>query len=446
VKNLSQDVKVGLFVLAGFATLLFMSFKMGDLPFSSKDGEYSFIVNFNQVSGVAKSSKVRMQGVEIGEVASISLDNYKVKVVVYTFQKIEIPIDSTATIQTAGLMGDRFINIQPGHSVAMIENGGLLANSIDPVSLDEIMAKLSSALDDVKKFTGGLGGLLGGDGEGTLSSMMANIDGAASLFRQMLSENRTKISDGLSNVKKMSGNLNNVIVENRESFKATMSNLKNGSDKLDDIMASLKNVIGKIESGKGTIGKLVQDEDVYDDLSKTLKGAKGMVNKIDNIQIGLGLRAEGQTKTGKTKSYFSLRIKPREDKYYLFEITEDVRKATTNTTRNTLNSLLYTLLINKRYGDVGIKAGLMESSGGVGLDFYAWRDALQLSTEIFNFSGYDNNADNPQLKITGKLYFQKYLYISVGGDELLNDYYQTFFVGLGMMADEDDLKFFFSLL
>jgi phospholipid/cholesterol/gamma-HCH transport system substrate-binding protein len=209
-------------------------------------------------------------------------------------------------------------------------------------------------------------------------------------------------------------------------------------------MASLNRVMDKVEKGQGTIGKLVQEDTVYDNLNNTLAGAQGFVSKVERIKIGVGLRTEQHEALGKAKSYFSLRIKPREDKFYLIEISEDIRKQVA--TRNTLNSLLYTILFSKRYGNISLKAGLMESSGGVGLDYYLWRDSARFTADLFNFSGYDKNAPNPELKITGRYYLQKYIFLYMGGDELFNSFYQTFFAGFGIMADEDDLKFLMKLL
>lgn len=65
---------------------------------------------------------------------------------------------------------------------------------------------------------------------------------------------------------------------------------------------------------------------------------------------------------------------------------------------------------------------------------------------MFNLSGYDLNAENPQVKLIGRYYIQKYLYIYVGGDEMLNEYYRTYLAGIGLMVDEEDFKFLLSLL
>jgi len=482
-QSFSNDIKVGIFILFGVAALLYMSVNVGNIPFISKKAEGGFYIYFNTVTGIGKKTNVLMQGVKIGEVADVKLEGRKVKLTVHLDRPVNIPVDSVATIQGAGLLGDRHLNIQPGMSDKFIAKGDTMAYSVDPTNIDTIMSKLSSALDDVKKFSKGLstlfdehgivglfgeGGLLGEGGK--LTEIMETIDEASGLIVTMLKENRENLKAGVVNVKDVSAHLDEILLENRgniregvknirhvtaklkdvigdnrENFKDTLTNLKTGSAKLDTLMASLNRVMDKVEKGEGTIGKLVQKDTVYDNLNRTLEGAQGFVAKVERIRIGVGLRTEQQEALGESKSYFSLRIKPREDKFYLLEVSEDIRREDIKT-RNTLNSLLYTVLFNKRYGNINLKAGLMESTGGVGMDYYLWRDSVRFTADLFNFGGYDIKSPNPELKITGRYYIQKYIFLYMGGDELFNEAYRSFFAGFGVMADEDDLKFLLKLL
>lgn len=476
----NTDLKVGFFILLSLSALFFMTFKIGGtIPFFGHKGERQFVIIFSRVSGVSEKSNVKMAGVDIGKVRSIELEGRKAKVTIDLDANVNIPVDSVASIRSAGLLGEKFIDISPGETERYVENGAVLKNSIDPTDIDEMMTKLSSALDDIKLFTSSLSKSFGSDDDGkgglktiidnlvemtskvkmivadneeSLSAIINNARDATKLLKEILAENRGNVKEGMANFKNLTGDLSDVVKENRENFRTAMANLRTSSEKLDRVMASAEQVAAKLEKGEGTIGKLIQEEEIYDSLNKTLKGAQetlagaqGFMGRIDDIKIGLGLRSERLFDYNQTKSYFSIRIKPREDKYYLLEISEDVRRTSLTSTRNTLNSLMYTFIVAKRFGDVTFKGGLMESSGGIGLDFHAWRDSITLSAALFNLSGYDLNAENPQLKLTGRFYIQKYLFIYVGGDELLNDYYRTYLAGVGLMVDEEDFKFFLSL-
>jgi len=510
VKDWSNEAKLGVFIVAGFAVLFYLTFSIGGKKMFKMGGKRTIVVYFKTITGVTEKSDVRMAGVKIGEVRMIDLDNYRAKVVADLFGDYKIPDDSVATVQGKGLLGEKFIEIKPGISTTYVANGAELTHSIPPSNIDDMVSKLSDALDDIKKVTSSLSesfgseegkrgmkaiidnlanlskdlnSIVGGNKErlnaiignvdkatsvlqliltenrdnlkGTMANLntvsksfsekapelLDHLDQAAAGIRDMVNENRSNVKDGISNIKEASGNFNSVLAENRENFKIAMENLKKSSEKLDSIMINVKQVTAKLEKGEGTLGKLIQDDEVYNGLNETLEGAKGMTKQVGAMRVGIGARSEYYSALQKTKSYFSIRIKPREDKYYMIEVSEDVRRSFTGP-RNALNSLLYSFYIAKRYGNITLKGGLMESSGAVGLDLHGFDDKLTLSADMFNFSGYDQFANSPQVKVTARYYPQKYLYIYIGGDELANQYYRTFFAGVGIMADEDDFKFF----
>ena len=513
MKNWSNEVKVGLFIIGALGVLFYLTFSIGGKGMFGTRAQQSFYIRFTSIIGVTEKSEVRMAGVKIGEVKKIELDNFRAKVTVDLMQAFNIPDDSVAKVQGKGLLGEKFLEIVPGTSSTFVANGGELLQSVSPANLEDIVAKLGGALDDIKSVTESLKDSLGssegkqglksiinnlaslsedlrsvvggnkerlnsiilnvdkassllqailaenrGDLRGTMDNinsvsksfnekapdLLAHLDEAAAGMRDMVKENRDNLKTGIANIKDASGNINQVVVENRENFSTAMANLKASSEKLDKIMESVKQVSGKMEKGEGTIGRLLQDDEVYTNINQTLEGASGMVKQVENLKIGVGARVERETETQRSKGYFSLRVKPREDKYYMLELSEDVRRPLS--VRNQLNAILYTFYIAKRFGNVTMKAGLLESSAGLGADLHAWDDKLELSVDAFNFSGYDALASNPQIKVTGKYYPQKYLYVYLGGDELFNSYYRTFFAGVGIMADEEDFKFFLGRL
>jgi phospholipid/cholesterol/gamma-HCH transport system substrate-binding protein len=399
------------------------------------------------VSGVSEKSHVKISGVKVGEIGAITLEKRMVKLTVLLDRAVEIPVDSVASIQSAGLLGDMFVNIHPGEADTFLANGGVLENSVDPASIDEIMTKLSRVLTEVEIFSEGMGDLFSireGE-EGAVAKIVYNAETASDLLRAILEENREVLREGFGNIRSLTGSMNEIMGDNRYSFKASMENLQNSTEKLDSIMGSMEDISNRIAGGEGTIGKLIQDESMYDNLNSTLKATQDFMGSTETLQLGIGARGEYQGQLEAVKSYFSMRIKPREDKFYIFEISEDIRRTDVEI-RNTINSILYTLIVNKRYGDWGFKAGIMESSAGVGLDYYAWRDSMLLSADLFNMSGYDVNSKNPQLKLTSKYYIQKYIYLYAGGDEILNEYYKSYFGGIGLMVDEEDFKFFLSII
>jgi phospholipid/cholesterol/gamma-HCH transport system substrate-binding protein len=477
---MSIETKLGAFIVAALTVLFYLTFAIGGKKLFTVGEKRTLVVYFDSISGVTEKADVRMAGVKIGEVRTISLENYKAKLLIDIFGDLQIPVDSVAIIQGKGLLGEKYVEIKGGKSKEFLRNGGTLAKSITPANIDEIVNKISNAMDDIKGITGSLKSVLGNqEGEDGLKSIITNLsqlskalnqaagesDGGGlknivknmnksmALIQEILSENKNGIKETLTNIKTAAGNVNGVITDNKENFKIAMENLKKSSEKLDGIMASIKQISARLEKGEGTVGKLLKEDEVYNGINETLEGAKGLTKQVGAMRVAVGARADylgtSNNYNSSTRSIFSIQVKPREDKYYMVELMNDTRKpiGTANSggylgSRGSLNSLLYTFYIAKRFGDVTFKAGLLESSGGGGVDFHAWDDKMTLSVDALNFSGYDQYATSPQIRVTAKYYIQKYFYVYAGGDELVNQYYRTFYAGIGILANEDDFKFF----
>ena len=92
---------------------------------------------------------------------------------------------------------------------------------------------------------------------------------------------------------------------------------------LNSTIEKLNKIADKIEKGEGTIGKLVTDDKVYENLNDTLTGIKDYVAKAEAFKTTVGFRSEYLFEDVSAKGYLTLQLKPREDKYYIFEIVSD---------------------------------------------------------------------------------------------------------------------------
>ncbi len=392
MKVVTPETKVGLLTIVAIALLLLFSMKVGGLSLFGDSKSRYIIMHFSSVAGLEVKSKVKLSGVEIGYVDELTLEEGYASVKAVLTHKALIRKGSIATISSAGLLGESYIEIiQGSQDQAPLGNGEILNDTRSAVDVSAMVRKLSTALDDVNAMTSSL----------------------RQLFDSM--EKWPSISGIIGNIEKATANL--------------------------------KSITGKIKRGEGTVGKLVTDEEVYENLNKTLAGAGKILDKTDDLGLDLGFRAEWQAYSSSSKGVFTLRLRPRENKYYLLEVTEDIRKEWKDGERhNTLESLLYTAQIARRFSDFVVRGGLTESSVGVGLEYYMLNDSLIAVTDVYNMKGYDNNAENPQLKVSLKWTSHNYLFAYFGGDELLNEYYRTFFLGGGILFDEDDLKMVIGLL
>lgn len=123
----TQDTLVGLFVAAGIAGLFFLSFQVSNLSSFTQKDIYTLTARFENSGGLKVKSPVSAAGVKIGQVSSISFDPKTYQSVVkmeIDAQYNTLPDDTTASIFTAGLLGEQYVSLEPGGSDTFLQNGG----------------------------------------------------------------------------------------------------------------------------------------------------------------------------------------------------------------------------------------------------------------------------------------------------------------------------------
>ena len=116
------EILVGIFILVGIIVITFLALRMGDFGLLNNT-QYIIKAEFTSASGLKKGAHVEMAGVSIGKVKNIIFnpETYLAEVYIAIENNIKIPEDSTASIRTAGIIGDKFLKISPGGSETIIE-------------------------------------------------------------------------------------------------------------------------------------------------------------------------------------------------------------------------------------------------------------------------------------------------------------------------------------
>ena len=143
----SLEIGTGLFVLLGFAALAFLTTQLpgASLKFGSGPEGYAVTADFDNVGDLKAGSPVTMAGVTIGRVESIRVNQQKFKAEVVLRienQYSQIPDDSDASIQTAGLLGGKYIGIGPGGSETFLKQGGQIEFTQSAIVLESLINKL----------------------------------------------------------------------------------------------------------------------------------------------------------------------------------------------------------------------------------------------------------------------------------------------------------------
>ena len=495
---MSREAKVGIFVVLGLVVLIYFTFRVSKWGGIGEKG-YKLTVDFESASGLEPKANVKMAGVPVGKVEEIQLVGNRARLVLRIVEGVRIPIDSVASIQTQGLLGEKYVEMLPGKQTEQVlPPGGRVANTLPPLNLDEIVRKLSLIADDVKRFTETLSGTIGTeDGKKAIAEIIRNVREASAVLRNVSTGNEERLNRILANIDTLSADLKDisssnkedlraaianlrafsqtlkeqtpglakkleamgdqvsgVIGENRENIKESISNLKSASAKLDNTLASAEKVLAKIDRGEGTLGKLVNDNTAHASLTDTLDGINRYVRKTEALKTFLDYRLEYQTEPSEFKHYVDLRLQPSADKYYLIGVVDDPRgklnSSDTTTTTNGVttrtlqdsytNKLKFTALVAKRFSGLTLRGGVMESTGGVGADYEVLKDRLTVGLNAYDFTRKGNQP--PHLKAFGNYDIVKNLFITGGVDDILNNEknLRTFFLGFGIKFEDEDLK------
>lgn len=142
MKRFNVETGVGLFLVAGFLCFAWLSIKLGDVEFLGGNN-YKVEARFGSISGLKEGSTVEIAGVRIGNVSSIRLDpkDFEAVVTLDIHRGVNLSEDSIASIRTAGMIGDRFVDIAPGGSEQLIGEGGKITETESAINLEELIGK-----------------------------------------------------------------------------------------------------------------------------------------------------------------------------------------------------------------------------------------------------------------------------------------------------------------
>jgi phospholipid/cholesterol/gamma-HCH transport system substrate-binding protein len=514
VKKWMTPFKVGLFVLAALGTLIAFWNFIGQGRFGK--GE-SILVHayFRDASGLASQTRVQTAGIAIGEVSEVRLENGRAFVLLKLSKKAQARKDAVLRKRSESILGDFVLDLLPGDPGApLLEDGDEIVRVLDEEGIEQIFSSLTKITDDISQVTAALRDSLGGPrGTSSLTEIVDNMVKISRSLDKMMGDTSEKLAHILSNVDVVSQSLRSIaiseegdikqIVKNIESVTrdmrsvmATLNDLlgsthgqdsegivgvKNSIQKLESSLANIEEVTRKVKEGEGMAGKLLADERLGQRLSETIEDVADFTHRITALNIEVDVRSEYLMRQRQAKNTLGLRFIPRPDKYYLIELVDDPRGSTSvsyiqqnppnvgspaaQKQTVTTDKLKVSAEFAKRYSLITLRFGIIESSGGAGMDVglpikfpYSpkWiENALLLRMDAFNFSA--ENLEYPRLRASLRFSPIEHIYLQAGIDDILNrpsrdlttNKYlsgRDFFLGGGVYFTDDDLKSLFTVV
>ncbi len=142
MKKYRQETVAGIFVVIGLLCLGYTAVKLGKVSFWGND-TYILYARFTSVSGLRIGNPVEMFGVQIGEVEDLKMDqkNQMALVTLEIKNGIMIYGDANAWIKTEGLIGDRYVSVDPGGAAPPLEPGETITQTQPPVDIGDLIGK-----------------------------------------------------------------------------------------------------------------------------------------------------------------------------------------------------------------------------------------------------------------------------------------------------------------
>jgi phospholipid/cholesterol/gamma-HCH transport system substrate-binding protein len=149
MKKYSMETIVGIFVAAGLLCVGYMAVKLGDISFFGEDSLILY-ARFSSVSGLKVGSPIEIFGIQVGSVQKIEMDSEREMALVQMGIRkgIKVYEDANASIKAAGLIGDKFIKVDPGGSGDLLKPEGVITETLPAVDIGDLIGRY--AFGDVK--------------------------------------------------------------------------------------------------------------------------------------------------------------------------------------------------------------------------------------------------------------------------------------------------------
>jgi phospholipid/cholesterol/gamma-HCH transport system substrate-binding protein len=475
----TQAAKVGLFVAlsgaAAYGVYRFVS------PAVSGSHGYTVHAYIRDATGLATRSRVTIAGIAVGTLESIRLERGEARLDVKVRTDVDLFENGTLGKKSASLLGESVVVLTPGTpDHRKLHDGDEIHVIIDETTPGQILDEVKEIADSVRAVAQQLASSIGTDQGGqNIRLILQNVADATEALNQTVRENREVIRDALRNVDAITQTANPELAKILENVRVitqdvrelmatagqtpqgrtgelreTVERLDHASKSLESALEHVDSVTGRIDRGEGTVGRLTKDEALINEVQGVAEGVNDYVQDLTRVQTIVGLRSDYNFLANTIKSYVSLRLQPREDKYYVVELINDPRGLTSITdtsvdttnpqlpahyrtiTTTTTDSFRFSLQFAKRLGPFTGRFGIKESTGGIGLDIDLLHDRFEIINDLFGFS----EEPQPRYRVSFGYEFVKRLWLLGGVDQVFLPSQRDYFLGLQLRFTDDDLK------
>ena len=449
-----NPLKVGLLTLAALASIVVMSLKI-----TSNQSGFGKHIRYKTVlsdaSGIFEKTNIKVAGINAGKIKKIELQGAQALITFEILEEVKVTPSATLKVKSVGLLGDKFIDMDLGDMKGerLPEDGFL--NAEGGQGFDTLAKDASDVLREVKEIAATIKESLRDEkGQNLIKEIVNNINDMTASLKRITTGNEDKIARIIDDVQQISEQLAHETDRyQKDSLMGDLSKIGPILDKADSAVADLKVIMADLKDGKGTVGKLLRDDAVVDQVSQTLSSVNRLVNRINNIEADIGLSSGANTRTG-SDTRFDLDIYPAPERFFrLGVVTNDFGPQTerkqdsytstdggpetkTSTRKVNKSGFKFNFQIGRRIQRFGLRAGLIESTGGVGVDYFFPDYGIRTGMELFD---YQKDA-GPNLRLIGEFKIWNVLFTRITGEDLVSkDAKQSATISFGLRFSDQDL-------
>lgn len=458
------EAKIGMFLVLGITALFILSTQVTNISRFGDDG-YRISSYIDDATGLDVHSKVLMNGVKIGEVSRVLIEGRRVKIVLTIDKGVKIAEDSTMYITQESVLGAKTINLVSGISLNDLEEDGEITKFHNYAAFDQTSDSVDAAAKAIKYLMQDLRAVVGNVEGEELKKLVATFNRVGDNLDIMLLENRKELRTTIESIHTLSekyiitaDSINSDLPSILKEIKSISERLHTLSVTLDQKVPQAVDNFMKIEDNVSAI--VVENragiKSAIDSANTLLEGVDETFTKVDDLLLSLtqselqvGMNINYMINDSNLKSYANIAYLPNPETYYLLDIISmtdysmsDSNGTYTPSKKHDESKFLLSAQYAKRFDDLLFRGGIIELTGGLGVDYYMFNDKLKVGMELYDFNAVnDLRSVNPHMTLAMRYKFLKHLELHAGYDNFLNRDSQNIYLGLGVRFMDNNFKY-----
>jgi phospholipid/cholesterol/gamma-HCH transport system substrate-binding protein len=405
-------------------------------------------------SGIFPKTPIKVAGINAGRIKNIELIDNNALITFEILERVKVGKDAKLKIKTVGFLGDKYLEILVGSdeerlsdmTFVVAEEGG---------GVENLVKDAEEVLKDVKAIAQSMRESLAPEGAespmkkivGDIEQIASNTKSATASINRLMAQNEERLNNLIANFEKFSKDL--AYQADKENQDSAMADVKRILANAEKVSADLKSLMENVKAGKGTVGKLLVEEQIADEVQQTLASVRKIVDKVDSIRTELAVFTGANTNYG-SETDASLKIFPSPERFYLLGITTSkfgpeserhssstVNGVTTTEIRKEKqkDELRFTVMLGRKIQNWVVRGGLIQSSGGVGVDYDRPDWGAKFSLDVYDY----RDEIGPNVRFSTEAQVWNVIYAKLAFEDIVEEN-RSATISAGLKFTDEDLK------